>query len=66
MGAAQYITMNPQIPPPNPNTAQTPAAVGKARALAEMSNRFYQDFWVEICFAIALLSVIVVMLTPSG
>jgi hypothetical protein len=39
--------------------------MGKARAWAEKSSGFYQDHLIEICGVIALLSVLVVVLTPN-
>jgi len=39
--------------------------MGKARVWAEKSNGFYQDHLIEICGVIALLSVLIVMLTPN-
>jgi hypothetical protein len=56
------MTPQPQLPPPV--AAQDNSAMGKARALAEKSNGFYQDHLIEICCVIALLSVLIVMLTP--
>ena len=56
---------NPNPPLPAPVTSQDNTTAGKARALAEKSNRFYENHWVEICLAIALLSVVVVWVTPT-
>jgi hypothetical protein len=53
----------PQLPPPV--APQDKSAMGKARAWAEKSNGFYQDHLIEICGVIALLSVLIVMLTPN-
>lgn len=53
----------PQLPPPG--APQDKSAMGKARAWAEKSNGFYQDHLIEICCVIALLSVLIVMLTPN-
>ena len=57
--------MNPQPQLPPPIAPQDKSAMGKARVWAEKSSGFYARHWVEICFAIALLSVIVVMVTPD-
>ncbi len=58
-------TMNPQPQLPPPGAPQDKSAMGKARAWAEKSNGFYQDHLIEICCVIALLSVLIVMLTPN-
>ncbi len=53
----------PQLPPPV--APQDKSAMGKARAWAEKSSGFYQDHLIEICGVIALLSVLIVTLTPN-
>ncbi len=58
-------TMDPQPQLPPPVAPQDKSAMGKARAWAEKSNGFYQDHLIEICGVIALLSVLIVMLTPD-
>jgi hypothetical protein len=57
------MNTQPQLPPPV--AAQDKSAIGKARAWAEKSNGFYQDHLIEVCCVIALLSVLIVMLTPN-
>jgi hypothetical protein len=57
--------MDPQPQRPAPLAAQDKSAMGKARAWAEKSNGFYQDHLIEICGVIAMLSVLIVMLTPN-
>ncbi len=57
--------MNPQPQLPPPGAPRDKSAMGKARAWAEKSNGFYQDHLIEICCVIALLSVLIVMLTPN-
>lgn len=58
--------MNPQPQLPSPIAPQDNSTLGKARAWAEKSNGFYQDHLIEICFVIALLSVLIVILTPNS
>jgi hypothetical protein len=58
-----HMDPQPQLPPPG--APQDKSAMGKARAWAEKSNGFYQDHLIEICCVIALLSVLIVMLTPN-
>ena len=55
---------NPQLPPPA--SPQNTTATGKARAWVDKSNRFYHNHWVEICLAIVVLSVLIVVLTPDA
>ncbi len=67
MGLRDEITTmqanpNPQLPSTSPKDNST---MGKARAWVNTSTDFYANHWVEICLAIALLSVIVVMITPD-
>jgi hypothetical protein len=57
------MNIQPQLPPPV--APQDKSAMGKARVWAEKSNGFYQDHLIEICGVIALLSVLIVMLTPN-